>query len=529
MPAASSSTNRGSGRSDLSLHLPIGDDGDRPQAQPLQDAVREPGQTTNAEAAVTETTPLLAVGNQHDDEGGLAQHEMMTTTGGADATSASPIGAVCTLANCAVGAGVLGLPWAVSCLGVVGGALLCAAAACLEGRTLVMIVACGREYKARTYEHLVQLALGNVAATITAGVIILYLFGSCASYLIIIGDCLPTALKPLLMLAGVKNDVPRAVAIAAASAVTSLPLSTANTLAGLAKASALTPAVLAVLAACTVALAAKTVRDAGGSLPDDAVWLTWGAAFDKTRDPAAAIPRVVFAYQAHIPVISVMQGIRKDARFLGFGGGASIISAEGVIARSGSKNPTGVAIAVCVTSMLLCCAAYSAVGIAGYLTDPRTFGDYLVSLQQMPHAAWASDACNAAIVIIALISYPVNYLPARDAIEHLMRADGSSSSSQRARRLVMAIAWYVACLGVALTVTDLGVAFQIIGGTAGAAVIFSVPALVQWSRLSRARSRTDRSGDSSVVSSPAVALRRVEAVLLMLLSVGILYATLVSL
>ena len=386
-------------------------------------------------------------------------------------------GAVCTLANCAVGAGVLGLPWVFSCLGVAGGAALCAVAALLEGRTLAMLVACGRAYGAATYQDLVAKSLGKTASAVTSSVIVLYLFGSCASYLIIVGDCLPSALAPLLELCGVAKHhalVPRNAAIAAASALVSLPLSFADTLAALERASALTPIVLAALAACTTVLAVHAVQDAGPGLPEHAKWLLWGAGAD--RQPAAAVPRVVFAYQAHIPVISVVAGMRKDARFFGAGGGGAEVPS--------ARVPLTVASTVCVVAMALCCFAYSAVGAAGYLADPDTTGNYLVSLRDMPGASWASKVCNAAIVVVALTSYPVNYLPARDALESLAGLDaGRSRPGRRVRRLGMALAWFVACLCTSLAVRDLGTAFELIGGTAGTAVIFVVPALVQLHRL----------------------------------------------
>lgn len=73
-----------------------------------------------------------------------------------DAPAASARSSVLTLVNSSIGAGILALPLAFSCIGWAGGLLAVALIACTEGFTLYVLARCAESTGARTYGALVR-------------------------------------------------------------------------------------------------------------------------------------------------------------------------------------------------------------------------------------------------------------------------------------------------------------------------------------------------------------------------------------
>eukprot|EP00879_Flechtneria_rotunda_P015774 GHRR01016496.1.p1 GENE.GHRR01016496.1~~GHRR01016496.1.p1 ORF type:complete len:334 (+),score=80.43 GHRR01016496.1:326-1327(+) len=101
---------------------------------------------------------------------------------------ASSLSSVFTLCNSAIGAGVLSLPYAFQCAGLVGCLLLCLLVSGLEAFTLYVLAKYAERYDARSYGTLVRRALGRKTAAGFAGVLLVYLWGSCIAYLVIVAD-----------------------------------------------------------------------------------------------------------------------------------------------------------------------------------------------------------------------------------------------------------------------------------------------------------------------------------------------------
>jgi amino acid permease len=91
---------------------------------------------------------------------------------------------VATLCNSAVGAGVLSLPFAFRCSGLVGGLLLCLLVAFAESFSLYVLSKFAERYSAPSYGSLVRRALGRKTASSLSAIMLLYLAGSCIAYLV---------------------------------------------------------------------------------------------------------------------------------------------------------------------------------------------------------------------------------------------------------------------------------------------------------------------------------------------------------
>lgn len=98
--------------------------------------------------------------------------------------SASSLSTALTLCNTAIGAGVLGIPYAFACAGLVGTLLLFAAVAISEGFSLYVLAKFAERYDAPSYGVLVRRALGRRPSAALSCLMVLYLWGASVAYLV---------------------------------------------------------------------------------------------------------------------------------------------------------------------------------------------------------------------------------------------------------------------------------------------------------------------------------------------------------
>jgi amino acid permease len=104
------------------------------------------------------------------------------------ARGASPLVTAFNIFNCAVGAGILSLPYAFSQTGAILGVFVACAVVGLVVFTLNVLLRFGDAHDAWSYQALVQKALGRRFSLLVSLTLILYIFGSCVAYTIIIAD-----------------------------------------------------------------------------------------------------------------------------------------------------------------------------------------------------------------------------------------------------------------------------------------------------------------------------------------------------
>lgn len=93
----------------------------------------------------------------------------------------------------ALGAGILSLPSVIARTGMVMGVSLLVAGALLAGLTLeLLVLAADKTPEAASYSALVYTVFGRRVAAFSEVAMVLYCFGACIGYIIIIGDCVGT-------------------------------------------------------------------------------------------------------------------------------------------------------------------------------------------------------------------------------------------------------------------------------------------------------------------------------------------------
>jgi len=387
------------------------------------------------------------------------------------------------LANCAVGAGVLSVPYAVSELGVVLALVVLPAVAAVVVFTLHVLIDAADVYGAVSYQELVSKALGPGVAHFVSFTLILYIAGSCVAYTIIVAD----AFASVAAVAGVTGSVPgafgveRTVVILVTSVCVLLPLSLLRRTKHLAPSSTVT--IVALMYMCFAVLV-EFVKDFSSSMSDD--WSdvsadgnytgndngtgTWNNSTARrgegnislhTRDRGSvgsvtfagrvidlwrfdanavlALPIFVFAFQCHIQILSIYAELRDEPesddgdtreetlvvgdeetdRPLSAGRGDSAVNRVSHATDKKQNRRQQSMRRVATVATAVCLVGYLLVGVCCFLNHPDVNSNMLKSYD-----------CKDKYMLVATVgmglsaigSYPMNQFSARAALDDLLAA-----------------------------------------------------------------------------------------------------------
>ena len=400
----------------------------------------------------------------------LASSALVGETDGRAKRRGNVSGSTATLANCAIGAGVLATPFAVSKFGTVGGGIVVLIAALLVAYTLVVLVRAGSAFESTSYQGLVRDAFGTRASRFVSGTLVVYLFGSCVAYLIIIGDSYAKVMSAVASAGSSAWWGSRRFAIAVGATFLVTPLSLLREMSRLAPASAVALVSLAYTAA-TITCKGMT-RTSGG---DDAK----AVAFKFNSDSISAVPIVVFAFQCHIQVLAIFSELSADsAPEPHFEDDIEPIDGDArqaTEARRLSRMYTVIALAVGA-----CFWGYLLVGEFAYVSHPNVTSNVLDSYGKDDKAMMVATIFMG---FSAVASFPVNHHAARAALDDLLaEAFGweacAPGQAPVTRHATQTFAFVVFTTLVAFAVEDLGKVFEFIGATCGSLVMFVIPALL---------------------------------------------------
>lgn len=376
------------------------------------------------------------------------------------------LGSTATLANCAIGAGVLATPFAVSKFGTVAGGIIIFVTALLVAYTLVVLVRAGSVFSSASYQGVVKDAFGPSASRAVSATLVVYLFGSCVAYLIIIGD---SYTKAVAALAGGSDGAwwaSRHFAIAVVATFFVTPLSLLREMSRLAPASA--------VALVSLAYTAAAIMCKGFAKVDD--WAPKAVAFKLDADSVSAVPIIVFAFQCHIQVLAIFSELSAHASDADENAESlDALDDELVERKRVRRMHTVIALAVGA-----CFVGYLLVGEFAYASHPNVSSNVLDSYDK-------GDAAMVVATIFmgfsAIASFPVNHHAARAALDDLLAAtfgweECAPGQAPISRHATQTFGFVLTTTLVAFAVTDLGEVFQLIGATCGSLVMFVIPALL---------------------------------------------------
>lgn len=116
---------------------------------------------------------------------------------------ASMFSTVANVANAAVGAGILAIPYAFMNAGLVAGMLICISTSLLTAYCLRMLIFCIDKSNKFTYEQVIQFAFGKWIGYLMRGIMVFTTAGSQTIYVVVIADTLHPILSPIIKAKGV--------------------------------------------------------------------------------------------------------------------------------------------------------------------------------------------------------------------------------------------------------------------------------------------------------------------------------------
>lgn len=123
------------------------------------------------------------------EEGG---HEDLIGANGNDSSSSSTVlTASFNFINSIVGAGIIGIPYAVQQCGFVAGIILLASVAYLVYNSVTMLIECGIKADKLDFEELAEHLLGRTGYYSALVFMFLFAYGAQVAYLVVIGDTIP--------------------------------------------------------------------------------------------------------------------------------------------------------------------------------------------------------------------------------------------------------------------------------------------------------------------------------------------------
>jgi len=257
---------------------------------------------------------------------------------------ASVLSTAFNLINCAIGAGVLGVPFAVRSMGAVLGALSLCLVMAISVLTLNVLTRAARAYGASSYQELVRKSMGWFAAHVVSLTLVAYVFGSSVAYTIVCADSFGEFNQRAFGSGSIAAN--RSVIVLFTSTCVMLPLSLLRSMERMAFASSFSVLALLYTAVVVVAEGFDAVRalffdifvattrhrsgDGGGG-PDHHDFLASTPSRDVDDDGSSgstphvrawvldhgtvlALPVLVFAFQCHVQVVSIFAELRDPSR-----------------------------------------------------------------------------------------------------------------------------------------------------------------------------------------------------------------------
>mmetsp|Transcript_9911 Transcript_9911/g.14929 ORF Transcript_9911/g.14929 Transcript_9911/m.14929 type:complete len:546 (+) Transcript_9911:206-1843(+) len=367
-------------------------------------------------------------------------------------------GASANLVNSIVGAGIIGIPYALRESGLIAGLFLLLLVAWLTDKSLKIIVGLAsfhpklKNRDVSTFEDLASYPFGNFGSKFILLNMFVMAYGAMVAYLLIIKDTIPSVL-------GIENRFERTLIMIATSITIMLPLSMQRDMASLSFTSLISVLADVVLVGFITAYSPikDTVEEAGGFvevLKQDAV--------NPTLFIGLGILSTAMACQHSAFIVSGSLENKTMSRW---------------------SKVTGFSIGI---SAILC----AILGVSGYLGFlEETEGDVLNNFQD----SFAAHGARILLAITMFFTYPMESFVARHVLVQLFHngdldgrdlTPGGETDGKEAggyfcfnRRQTWSFAIYLMALLPALIVDDLGPVLSITGSFGGGCIAYMAPGL----------------------------------------------------
>ncbi|KNC55724.1 amino acid transporter [Thecamonas trahens ATCC 50062] len=346
-------------------------------------------------------------------------------------------GATFNLANCAVGAGVLGLPFAIASAGLALGWILLIFLSLIAWLGLRFIVYAATATRANSYEDLVARVAGDRAATAFKLLIVAYSMGVAVGYIVIVGDLMPKVVGHWID--GDAGDDEASRSFWASRAVwqtlptfaVMLPLSSLRSIDSLRHASML--AIAAIMSLSSPSSSAPRTKH-----------VTW---FSFTPDIFVATPIIAFALGGHLQSVAIFKDLAPQKQSLA------------------NWNLIAMYVVVGLSSL------YAAVASFAYMQHgAEVEANVLLSFASSDVLVQISAI---AISVVVTLSYPLFVWSLRNSLDMLLFPDARPAPF--ARLLALSIGIVASTYTIAILFPDIKFILSFLGSTGAVLIKFVVP------------------------------------------------------
>ena len=359
-----------------------------------------------------------------------------------DGKSSIPL-AISNFLNSIVGAGIIGIPFAMRHTGLCMGLVLLSLVAGLTNASVQMLVKLGQQLKVNDYEKLASKIFGPRGFTLLCVLMFLLAFGAMLAYCIIIGDVVPDIL-------GLESTSEvRSWSIVVCSLFSMLPLSLLKDMSSLAFTSSIS--VLADVVLVFVILifspVSTSLAAAGG------FWSVVGNSMIRPKTVFAGLGAMSFAFVCH------------HSSFFVYGSLANPTEKRWVFVTRTS-----------VGSAFTMCLLLGFVGYLGFLDE--TEGDILNNFADEGSQTGSQTALTLGRIMLALtmvFTYPMESFVARHAVCCLWWGEEETSRISDKRRYIVTIVLYLCALALSLAFSDLGFVLELTGAISASFLAYILP------------------------------------------------------
>ena len=170
-------------------------------------------------------------------------------------------GASFNFINSIVGAGVIGIPYAILKCGFVTGVLLLVLVAVVINKSVVMLIEIGIKHNKLDFEELSLFLLGDRGFNVALMIMFMFAYGAQVAYMVVIGDTIPAVLNVFVSPTSIFAN--RALVMSVLAVTIILPLSLMRDLSSLSWSSLVSILADVVLISLVIICAPAAARDEG--------------------------------------------------------------------------------------------------------------------------------------------------------------------------------------------------------------------------------------------------------------------------
>lgn len=375
----------------------------------------------------------------------------------------SVIGTIANLINCIVGAGIVGIPFALKQTGLLTGFILIFSVALLTDKSLRLLIETGKHASVQSYETLMEAAFGRPGFIFISINMFLMSYGAMVAYLLVLKDTIPAAVF------GIPDTDHQATSfvLLVSSLAIILPLAMQRDMADLAKTSTLS--VVFDLIMVVIVSLCSPVKESLVSIGGVQALTSWDYNF------------------------------RPSTLFVGLGvlSFAFVCQDSSFIIAGSLKRPTKDRWGIVTRSSLLTCAFLATlIGLTGFLgfsddTQGNILNNFMDSETKNKIAYGflpVEKATKLARILVGMTMftvYPLASYVARHVLVVLLfvgrqahEGDDHTVLARRDRRVILTFGLYIAAIVPAIMFNDTGIVLAITGAVAGSSLSYIGPGAV---------------------------------------------------